>query len=275
MRHRQKRLAGWIARLCGKGPAPAARRATRRGLVFEDLEGRAVPSSFAFGFGGGPAFSQDRSVGHQAPPQQGAAATALNLTAGGVSLGSALGCNGAAGGAGSSSLLAQDARAVQQAFQTFDAAYLSAVAALRATATTTTPPTAAGIAAFDTAISNAINALDASISTDLANLANTGATLATTLDGYTSTLQTELESAGAGLANSTNAAVLAPRPGGVRRRRVGPEPGDGDDPRRDARRLDHAVDGPVHEPLRERLLPGVHAGGRQHRADGASPRARR
>jgi hypothetical protein len=105
--------------------------------------------------------------------------------------------------------LAQDAHAVQQAFQTFDAAYLSAVAALRATATTTTPPTAAGIAAFDTAISNAIDALDASIGTDLANLTNTGTTLAGTLDGYTATLQTEVESAAAGLANSTNAAVVA------------------------------------------------------------------
>jgi hypothetical protein len=197
---RRNRLVDLIAVLRGRPASPKSRRAIRRGLAFEGLEGRAVPSSLSFGFGGGQAasFQQGRGGGQQGTG--GSLGASPNV--GGV-------CGGGGGGATTSSALTQDARTVQQAFQTFDAAYLSAVTALRATATTTTPPTPAGIAAFDQAIATAINTLDASIGKRLGNLTNTGTAVANTIDGYTATLQTEIDSAATGLANSTNAAVLA------------------------------------------------------------------
>jgi hypothetical protein len=110
-----------------------------------------------------------------------------------------------------SSTLAQDARQVQQTFQSLNASFLSAVATLRQTATTTTPPTQAGLDAYNGAIASAITNLNSTITSALGNLTNTGSSLVTTLKGYTSTLQTELQSAGSGLANSTNQAVLALR----------------------------------------------------------------
>jgi len=109
----------------------------------------------------------------------------------------------------SSSTLDQDARQVQQAFQSFNGSFLAAVAALRLTATTSAGPSAAGLTAYDSAIASAISTLNSSISSDLNNLPKTGSSLTSTISGYTSTLQTELQSAGAGLANSTNKAVLA------------------------------------------------------------------
>jgi hypothetical protein len=108
---------------------------------------------------------------------------------------------------GGSSILGQDAFAVSKEFQTFQASFQSAVAALRLTATTTTGPTSAGLTAYDTAVATAITTLEGSISKDLSNLTNTGAALNTTIDGFLSTLQTNLDSAGTGLANSTNSAV--------------------------------------------------------------------
>jgi hypothetical protein len=199
MPSRRNRLVELIARLRRKPTSPRPRRAIRRGLAFEGLEERAVPSSLSFGFGAGQAapFQHGRDGGPQG-------------TAGGF--GTAWSPGGGAYGRAdetTSSTLVQDAHTVQQAFQTFDAAYLSAVAALRATATTTTPPTAEGIAAFDQAIATAINNLDTSIGAKLGNLTNTGTTLSITIGGYTATLQTDIDSAAAGLANSTNAAVLA------------------------------------------------------------------
>ena len=50
---------------------------------------------------------------------------------------------------------------------------------------------------------NLMQSLDASIATDLGNLTNTGSALATTIDGFTATLQTELDSAATGLAAAT------------------------------------------------------------------------
>jgi len=109
----------------------------------------------------------------------------------------------------SSSILYQDARQVQQAFQSLNGSFLAAVAELRETATPTSAPTAAGVTAYDSAITTAITTLNSSISSALSNLPNTGSSLISTITGYTSTLQTELQSAGSGLANSTNQAVLA------------------------------------------------------------------
>jgi len=62
-------------------------------------------------------------------------------------------------GEASASTLKQDARLVNQAFQTFDASYSSAVAALRQTATSTTGPTQAGLTAYNTAVATAISKL--------------------------------------------------------------------------------------------------------------------
>ena len=98
---------------------------------------------------------------------------------------------------------------MQQAFQSLNGSFLAAVAELRTTATTTSGPTTAGLTAYNSAIASAISALNSSISTTLSNLPNTGSGLTSTANGYTSTLQTELESAGTGLAGSTNQAVLA------------------------------------------------------------------
>ncbi len=201
------KLAELIARLCGRAAEPKVRRVVRRSLAFENLEGRAVPSSFSFGFGGGGPGPLEREGGGPQGPGGGPGGSGFG--GGGFGGGHNFGGGFVGYGGPTSSTLAQDARSIQQAFQTFDAAYLSAVAALRATATTTTPPTAAGIAAFDASISDAINALESAISTGLSNLTNTGSTLATTLNSYVSTLQTEVDSAATGLANSTNAAVLA------------------------------------------------------------------
>jgi hypothetical protein len=111
----------------------------------------------------------------------------------------------------SASTLKQDARLVTQAFQTFNASYSAAVAALRQTATTTSGPTQAGLGAYNKAVATAISNLNSAISSDLSNLSTSGSGLIATIDGYTSTLQTELQSAGSGLANSTNQAVLALR----------------------------------------------------------------
>jgi hypothetical protein len=111
----------------------------------------------------------------------------------------------------SASTLKQDARLVTQAFQTFNASYSSASAALRQTATPTSGPTQAGLGAYDTAVATAISNLNSAISSDLSNLSHSGSGLIATIDGYTSTLQTELQSAGSGLANSTNQAVRALR----------------------------------------------------------------
>ncbi len=135
------------------------------------------------------------------------------------------GCGGGSGGGGSatSTLLAQDARAVQSAYQTFDGSYLYAVSQLRLTvSTTSTPPgpSTARLTAFDSAIATAITTLNTSISTDLANLTKTGAGIITTITapattspaspgGYTAQLQAEIDSAATGLANSTNASVLS------------------------------------------------------------------
>ena len=129
----------------------------------------------------------------------------------GVPGGEDLGAHTQQGGVtASSSTLSQDARQVQQDFQTLDGSFLAAVAALRTTATTTAGPTMAGLTAYNNAIASAISTLNSSISKTLSsNLPNTGSSLISTINGYTSTLQTELESAGSGLANSTNQAVLA------------------------------------------------------------------
>src|SRR5207244_2409113 len=86
---------------------------------------------------------------------------------------------------------------------------LSASGAWRRRATRTAGPSAAGLTAFDTAIATAVTTLAASISTDLGNLTNTGSALNTTIDGFTATLQTELDSAATGLANSSNSSVRA------------------------------------------------------------------
>ncbi len=107
----------------------------------------------------------------------------------------------------SSSTLYQDARQVQEAFQSLNGSFLAAVAALRTTATTSSVPT--GLTAYNSAIGSAISSLNSSISSALNNLPNTGSSVISKISGYTSTLQTELESAGSGLANSTNQAVLA------------------------------------------------------------------
>jgi hypothetical protein len=109
------------------------------------------------------------------------------------------------------STLKQDARLVNQAFQALNASYSAAVAALRQTATHTSGPTPAGLGAYDTAVAAAISTLNSAIGTDLGNLPKSGSGLIATIDGYTAALQTQLQSAGSGLANSTNRSVLALR----------------------------------------------------------------
>ena len=109
----------------------------------------------------------------------------------------------------STSTLGQDAISVNQAFQTFNDSIKADIAALRLTATTTSGPTSGGLTAYNTAVESAVSTLNSSISSSLSNLTNTGSDLTSTIDGYTATLQTEIESAGAGLANSSNSAFLA------------------------------------------------------------------
>ena len=109
----------------------------------------------------------------------------------------------------STSVLGQDATSVNQAFQTFRDSITADVAALRLTATATAGPTADGLTTYNSAVEEAITTLNSSVSSSLADLTNTGDTLASTIAGYTANLQTEIESAGAGLANSSNTAVLA------------------------------------------------------------------
>jgi len=158
--------------------AAAPSRRKRAGLAFENLEGRLVLSSFGGGLGGLASVPSFQFGGHGGP-------------------------------GGSSNVLVQDARLVQQAFQTFQSSYLSATAALRLTATTTAGPTAAGLAAFDSSVATAVTTLNGSIATDLSNLTHTGPTLAATIDGETAALQTEIDGAAAGLAGSTNASVIS------------------------------------------------------------------
>jgi hypothetical protein len=112
-------------------------------------------------------------------------------------------------GAASTSTLKQDARLVQQAFRTLNSSFLSAAAGLRQTATSTAGPTQAGLDTYNAAISTATSKLNSSIGAALGNLTNTGSALVSTIGGYTATLQTELQSAGGGLASSTNQAVLS------------------------------------------------------------------
>jgi hypothetical protein len=175
-----------------------------RPTLNDKLEDRTVPSH-ALGF----------------PPSQVLALHSGFGGRGGGSLGGGFGFQGGGdlgahtqpgGVTASSSTLYQDARQVQQAFQSFNGSFLAAVAALRTTATTSAAPTMAGLASYNSAIASAVSALNSSISTTLSsNLPNTGSSLISTITGstgYTSTLQTELESAGSGLANSTNQAVL-------------------------------------------------------------------
>lgn len=178
----------------------AARRKPQIRLNFDDLEDRKVPS------GAGLSIGVEKVA---------ASVSALGGRRGGgggerggfkVDLGIALG-DTLAYSRSSSSLISQDLRAVQKAYQTFTGSYASAVAALRKTATTTTPPTQAGLDAFNTAIETAIKTLNDSIATALSNLPNTGSELTTTLQGYTATLQDNIESAATGLENSTNRAV--------------------------------------------------------------------
>ena len=59
------------------------------------------------------------------------------------------------------------------------------------------------------AIGTAITNLNTAIAKDLSNLTNTGTALNTTIDGFTATLGTEVDSAATGLANATNQSVLA------------------------------------------------------------------
>ena len=177
-------------------PVPVgSRRAMKTGLSFENLEERLVLSTFQvipIGEGLGT-FSENGG-------REGSGSGGFGESEGG---------HGEGHGGSSSSTLNQDARLVQQAFQTFNASYQSATSALRLTATSTAGPTAAGLATFDSTIATAVQTLNTAISADLANLTNTGAGLVTTIDGYTATLQSEIESAATGLANSTNASVLA------------------------------------------------------------------
>ena len=120
------------------------------------------------------------------------------------------GPSGAVGlGGTASSTLAQDTVAVNQAYATFNSTVLSDVATLRQTATTSSVPTPAGVTAYNNAIATAISTLNTSITSDLSNLKNTGAGITSTIEGYTSTLQSELQSAGANLASSTSSSVLS------------------------------------------------------------------
>jgi hypothetical protein len=112
-------------------------------------------------------------------------------------------------GTASSSVLRQDAQLVQQAFQTINSSFLSAVATLRQTATSTSGPTQDGLTAYNATIASAISTLNSSISSALSNLTNTSAALVATIEGYTATLQTELQSAGTGLSGNANSAVFS------------------------------------------------------------------
>ena len=212
----------------GRGSSsPRKIRRTRRApLAIESLEGRLVLSTISVGLGfptGTPITltgSGTNSTGSTSQTGFGGFGGGPGGFGGGFGGGHGGGPGGGPGGVGgfcgpggpgngTPSVLGQDARLVQQAFQTFDSAYLTAVAALRATATTTTAPTAAGLTAFNTAIASAVSTLDASVASDLANLTNTGTALVATVDGDTAALQAELDSAATGLANSTNASVVA------------------------------------------------------------------
>ena len=108
----------------------------------------------------------------------------------------------------SASTLGQDATSVNQAFQTFGDSITADVAALRLTATATGGSTSTGLSTYNSAVESAITTLNSSIGSSLANLTNTGADLTSTIDGYTATLQTEIESAGIGLTDSSNRTVL-------------------------------------------------------------------
>src|SRR5438552_16644287 len=133
-----------------------------RPTLNDRLEDRTVPSHMLVGLAQVPVYLGGGGGGGR---------SVTGIGSGGSLAGLGGGCGG--GGSSSSSTLNQDARLVNQAFLTFDSSYLSAAAALRLTATSAAGPSAAGLAAFDTAIATAITTLDASISTDLGNLTNT------------------------------------------------------------------------------------------------------
>ncbi len=196
-----KHWRGFMAGDATAAASPSTRRRPQIRLNFDNLEDRKVPSGAGLHIGIEKVAASVSALGGRGPARGG--------DRGGfkVDLGIALG-DTLAYSRGSSSLLSQDVRAVQKAYQTFVGSYSSAVAALRRTATTTTAPTQAGLDAFNTSIEAAITTLNTSISTALANLPNTGAGLTATLQGYTATLQTNIESAATGLENSTNRAVL-------------------------------------------------------------------
>lgn len=203
---------GWVsAASAGRQPA-ATRRRRDSALGVENLEGRVVLSSGGASLPGlGANFGAqvgglDRDGGH------GGFAGFGQGRGGPRGFGGPGGLRGPGGNlglGGASSVLRQDATEVNQAFQAFGASIRSAVSTLRQTATTTTPPTADGLAAFNAAVESAVSTLNTAITANLAGLPATGSTVAASIAGYTATLQDEVESAATGLANSTNTSVLA------------------------------------------------------------------
>jgi hypothetical protein len=184
-------------------------RKSRRFLpaLNDKLEDRTVPSHLLVSFGTSGMLGLGQLASRFERSLEGAFGLGGAL---GLRGGRGLGGPGGLGGTGASAhTLEQDVRLVNQAFQTFNASDSSAVSALRQTATITTGPTQAGLNSYDSAVAAAISKLNSSIGSDLSNLSSTGSGLIATIDGYTSTLQSDLDSAGSGLANSTNRAVLA------------------------------------------------------------------
>src|SRR5205814_2270836 len=82
-----------------------------------------------------------------------------------------------------------------QAFQTLDAKNQAAVAALRRTATPTAGPTQAGLDTYNSAVATAVSNLNSAISSALSNLPTAGGSLLSTINGNTSTLQSEFQTA--------------------------------------------------------------------------------
>ncbi len=179
---------------------------TFRPNLDDTLEDRAVPSGFA-GMGMiSPIQTQPIQVGQS---MMGGGGSGGGMGGGmGVSMNQP-GQHPGTVGMTASPLLTQDSQLTQQAFQTLGASMTSALANLRQTATTTAPPTAAGMKAYKAAVDTAIGKMNTTLAADLKNLPSTGTTLARTIMGQTATLQTELENAGSVLTRSTSAAMLA------------------------------------------------------------------
>jgi hypothetical protein len=172
-----------------EGDAAMRKRSAFRPILNERLEDRAVPSGFSgmmshvqvLSMPGGQGMGGGMMVGTEPGSYHGSMSTTV-------------------GSMMTSGMLASDSRTIQQAFQNLGTSMSSALAALRMTGTATTPPT--GHAAYDAAVDTAIGKLTATMT---GMMPNTGAAVASKM-GMT-TLQTDLKSIGAHMANGSMQAM--------------------------------------------------------------------